>query len=278
MTARDDRIRPLTLVVAVLVLPFLAVAAVLLYLLPTRTDELFAWTIVPTLTSMLLGCAYIGGIWYFVRVLLARRWHRVKYGMPAVLLFAGLLGAATLLHWDRFHHGHISFIAWAVLYLVTPVLVAAVLVVNWRADPGEPEERDLRIPTPARLVLAAVGAASLLCGLSLFLLPEHAAPQWAWETTPLTTRVVGAVLTLPGAVNLWLLRETRWSAMREVVQAEIVSLVFIAIALALGAAQLQWQRPAAFALVAGIVLSLAGFASFYLWCERRVPRLAPAQP
>ena len=272
MTGRDDRIRPYTRGVAVLVLPFLVVAVVLLYLLPNSTEDLFAWTIAPPLTSMLLGSAYVGGIWFFVRVIVTRRWHRVKYGFPAVLLFASLLGIATLLHWDRFHHGHVSFIAWSVLYAVTPLLVAGVLVVNWRSDPGVPEERDLRIPTAARVVLAVVGGAALLCGASLFLLPEHGTRLWAWETTPLTARVVGAVLTLPGAVNLWLLRESRWSAMREVVQAEIVSLVFISIALAVSARDLQWARPAAAAVVGGIGVSLLGFASFYLWCERRQRR------
>ena len=272
VTVRDDRIRPFTRAVAVLVLPFLVVAVVLLYLLPHRTEQLFAWTIAPPLTSMLLASAYVGGIWFFVRVLVGRRWHRVKYGFPAVLLFAVLLGTATLLHWDRFHHGHVSFIAWSVLYLVTPVLVAAVLVVDWRADPGVPEERDLRIPTAARIVLAVVGGAALLCGASMFLLPEHTTRLWAWETTPLTARVVGAVLTLPGAVNLWLLRETRWSAMREVVQAEIVSLLFIAVALAVSVRDLEWERPAAAAVVGGILVSLLGFASFYVWCERRLRR------
>jgi len=267
---RDDRIRPFTRMVAAFVLPFLAVAVVLLYLLPGRTEQLFAWTIQPALTAMLLGSAYVGGIWYFSRVLVTRRWHRVKYGMPAVLLFASLLGAATLLHWDRFHHGHISFIAWAALYLLTPLLVAAVLLGNWRADHGRPEQRDLEIPAAARIVLAAVGGASLLCGLCLFLLPEHAASLWAWETTPLTTRVIGAVLTLPGAVNLWLLRESRWSAMREVVQAELVSLLSITLALAISGRDLRWERPAAAAFVVGILVSLLAFSAFYLWCERRV--------
>ena len=270
MTGRDDRIRPFTRGVAVLVLPFLVVAVVLLYLLPNSTEQLFAWTIAPPLTSMLLASAYIGGVWFFVRVLVTRRWHRVKYGFPAVLLFAALLGIATLLHWERFHHGHVSFIAWSVLYAVTPLLVAGVLVVNWRSDPGTPEERDLRIPTAARVVLAVVGGAALLCGASLFLLPEHGTRLWAWETTPLTARVIGAILTLPGAVNLWMLRESRWSAMREVVQAEIVSLVFIALALAIAGGDVTWQNLGAPAFVIGITASLLGFSALYIWCERRM--------
>jgi hypothetical protein len=270
VTERDDRVRPYTRGLALLVLPFLAVASVLLFVLPERTEQLLAWTIEPSLTSRFLAAAYIGGIWYFVRVLLTSRWHHVKYGMPAVLLFASLLGIATLLHWDRFHHGHISFIAWATLYLATPVLVAGALLLNWRADPRVPESHDLAIPFAARLVLSAIGAAALLCGATLFLFPAQAVGLWAWEATPLTVRVVGAILTLPGAVNLWLVRERRWSAMREVVQAELVSLLCIALALVLGTGDLVWERPAAACFVVGIAVSLLGFGAFYLWNERRL--------
>ena len=113
-----DRIHPFTRIVAVIILPFLAVAFVLLYPLADRTDELFAWTILPPLTALLLGSAYAGGIWFFVLVAWPKRWHELRHGFPAVLVFATLLAVATFLHWDRFHFGHISFIVW-----VTPGMV-----------------------------------------------------------------------------------------------------------------------------------------------------------
>ena len=269
---RDDGIRSYTRVVAAIVLPFLVVAWVLLYLLPNDTDTLFAWTIAPSLTSMLLASAYAGGVWFFVAVLRARRWHRVKYGFPAVLVFATLLAAATVLHWDRFHFGHVSFVTWATLYFTTPVLVAVAVVLNWRADPATVDERDYRIPLAPRLVVAAVGIVSLVCGLVIFVAPGLVAGAWAWELTPLTTRVVGAVLTLPGVVNLWLLVDSRWSAFRSIFQAQIVSLVFITAALVLARGDLAWSRPSAPAFVLGIAASLVRFTAFYLWCERRSAR------
>ena len=272
----DDAIRPFTRVVAVIVLPFLVAAWILLYLLPNDTDTLFAWTIVPSLTAMLLASAYAGGVWFFVAVLRARRWHRVKYGFPAVLVFAVLLATATLLHWDRFHFGHVSFVTWATLYFTTPILVAVALVLNWRADPATVDERDYRSPLGPRLVVAAVGAASLVCGLVLFVAPGLVAGAWAWELTPLTTRVVGAVLTLPGVVDLWLLADSRWSAFRSIFQAQIVSLVFITAALALARGDLAATGFAAPAFVMGIVVSLVGFTAFYLWCERRSERTGSA--
>ena len=270
---RDDGVRPFTRVVGAAVLPFLAAAVVLLYILPTRTEQLFAWTILPPLTAMFLGAAYIGGIWFFVRVVAGRRWHRVKFGFPAVVVFAGLLAIATFVHWDRFHFGHISFYTWVTLYVVTPFLVAAAALVNWPADPGGFEERDYDVPFAPRAALALIGALALVCGLLMFVFPAALVDSWAWQLTPLTARVVGAILTLPGAVNLWLLVDSRWSAFRWIFQAELASLTFIVIAVVVARDDLAWSRPAAPVFVAGILISLAAFAAFYAYCERRSARV-----
>ena len=227
---RDDRVLMYTRVVAGLVLPLLAVAVVLLYLLPGRTDALFAWTIEPPFTAMLLGCAYIGGIAYFVPVLLAARWHRVWTGMPAVLVFASLACVATLLHLDRFHAGHVSFVAWFAVYLATPVLVLVVLVLQLPRDPWTPEPRDVRVPWALRVVLGAFGVAAVAVGVALFVAPAAVAPVWAWPVTPLTGRITGAILLLPGLVDVLLLVDARWSAFRVIVRAQLVSLAFIVVA------------------------------------------------
>lgn len=147
MTGRArDEMEPLTRWLALLILPFLAVASVLLYLLPTETERLFAWTIQPPLTAMLLGSAYLGGIWFFVHVVWQGRWHRVRHGFPAVVVFASLAGVATLLHIDRFHAGHVSFVTWLRLYLTTPFLVLGVLLANRRSDDSLAEEGDFPSP------------------------------------------------------------------------------------------------------------------------------------
>lgn len=272
----DDGIRPLTRVVAVLVLPFLAAAFVLLYFFPADTERLFAWTIQPPLTAMVLAAAYAGGIWFFIQVLRLGRWHRVRHGFPGALLFATLLALATVLHWDRFHFGHISFITWATLYLVTPVLLLGVLIVNWRADRGRPDAVDTTIPWPARILLAVFGVASLVTGLVLFVAPTVAVGSWAWEVTPLTARVIGTVLTLPGTVHVWLLLDARWSAFRWIFQAQFVSLVFLNLAILLCRDQLQWQNPVTMPVVASLALAPVAYAWLYLFCELRIRRIREA--
>lgn len=262
-----DRLNPFARWLAAALVPFLAVASVLLYVFPTRTDDLFAWTIAPPLTAMFLACAYIGGIWFFVRVARETRWHRVHRGFVAVLVFASLLGLATAWHWDRFHQGTFIFAVWATLYATTPFLTAAVLGMHRGVDDGRPEERDYLLPGGVRAVLVAVGLAALAAGLALFLFPVQVGPVWAWELTPLTARVVGAVLTLPGMVNLFLIRDARWSAFREVFQAQLVSLAFILLALLLGRDALA--GPAALPVVVGFGVSFLAYVTFYAYCERR---------
>lgn len=264
-----DRVRPYTHVLAYVIIPFLVAAAFLLIVLPGGTEQHFAWTIDPPITAMLLGSAYAGGIWFFSQVARQRRWHRVRHGFPAVLLFASLACAATFLHWDRFHFGHVSFITWVVLYVTTPLLVLVAMVLQRGEDDGAPETDDVTIPSPWRYVLALVGAAASATGLVLFAVPALFIDTWAWDVTPLTARIVGAVLTLPGLVNVWMLWDDRWSAFRWVFQAQLVSLACILLAVAVRFGDLAWERPSAPLFAIGIVVSAVVYVVFYTSLERR---------
>mgnify|MGYP000518940749 CR=1 FL=1 len=270
----DDRVLTYTRVLAVVIVPFLVVAAVLLYVFPGSTDVTFSWTVVPAPSAMFLASAYIGGIWFFLLVLRVGRWHRVRHGFPAVLVFATLAGVATFLHWDRFHFGHVSFITWVVLYVTTPFLVAAAMLLQRGQDPGSPEERDVDIPRGWRMLLVVVGLAATVTGLVLFAVPELLVDAWGWELTPLTARIVGTVLTLPGMVNVWMLRDARWSAYRWVFQAQLVSLGAILLAVALASGDLLWDRPAAWIVTVGFAVSFVAYLAFYLVFDRLARRAA----
>src|SRR5450759_943288 len=118
---RDDRVLRYTRVLSAVIVPFLLAAFVVLYVFPGDTKRLFAWTINPTMTPMVLASAYLGGAYFFIRVLSETRWNTVKTGFLSVALFAALLGVATVVHWDKFNHQHVAFWLWAGLYFTTPV-------------------------------------------------------------------------------------------------------------------------------------------------------------
>ncbi len=265
----EDRVFRTTRVVAIAIIPFLVAAAFLLFVFPSRTDELFAWAIAPPLSAFLLASAYTGGIWFFVGVARARRWHHVRHGFPAVVVFAGALLLATLLHLDKFSQ-NLSFVTWMALYAVTPFLVAALAIAQRRQDPGAADARDVAIPRPVRIALAAIGACALAAGAVLFVVPQLGADAWAWDLTPLTARVTGAVLTLTGVVNLALLRDERWSAFRLLFGSQLVSLAAIAASLIAGRDALRWDRPITPAFVTLVVVAALSYGAFTLWCERRM--------
>src|SRR5437016_8962964 len=122
---RDDRIFPLTRWVGAAIPPFLLAAFIILYIFPNNTKDLFAWTITPTMTPLLMGAGYISGSYFFVRLIMGGKWHWFTLGFLPIATFTWFMGLATVLHWDKFNHNHISFYAWLLLYVVTPFLVPA---------------------------------------------------------------------------------------------------------------------------------------------------------
>ncbi|KRB48476.1 hypothetical protein [Terrabacter sp. Root181] len=258
---RDDRVLPATRVLAFVLVPILVTAFVILYGFPADTGRLFAWTIRPTLTPMVLASAYLGGAWFFVRVTRERRWARAGAGLLSVTLFATLLGVATVIHWDRFNHGHVAFWLWATLYLVAPFLVLAAWVANTQVA-ATPRPDELRLRPGARVVVAAGGGLALAQGLLMFAFPSLVIPVWPWLLTPLTCRVVGAVFCL-GSAGLVVLRDSRWVRLRLMVEVEVVMLTLILVGAVRARSDLYADRPLTWLLLAGFAATLV--ASLVLW-------------
>jgi hypothetical protein len=210
----DDRILRETRWLSILIVPFLLAAFVLVYVLPERNQELFAWNIQPRMTSMMLGAAYLGGAYFFARAALASRWHWIKVGFLPVTVFAAAMGLATALHWDRFSHGHISFVAWVALYFTTPFLVLAAWLRNRKSDPGTGDANEVLLPLILRGMIGVAGAITLLIAAWLFLQPVVIAGVWPGKLTPLTARVLGGVFALTGAEEVCVALDPRWSAVR----------------------------------------------------------------
>ena len=226
--ARDDRVLPFTRALSLFIVPFLVVAWVILYLFPGETARLWAWAIPSTMTSMVLASAYLGGAYFFVRVFREQQWHHTGTGFLAVTTFATLLGVATLLHWDKFLHDHVAFWLWAALYFTTPFLVLGAWLAN-RRYAAPPAADDLLLRPAERAVIAAVGFVALVMGVVMFVAPSAVIDLWPWPLTPLTCQVIAAVFCLGGA-GVGAMLDPRWSALRLMLQVEVVMLVLILVA------------------------------------------------
>ena len=276
---RSDRILPQTRWISAIIVPFLVAAFGILYLFADHTQELFAWGIQPRMSAMMLGAAYIGGAYFFVRAATTARWHWVQVGFLPVTTFATLMGIATILHWDRFTHGSISFFAWVGLYFTTPFIVFLLWLRNRATDPG-PLSHELRVPGVVRLVIGVVGSLTLLSSLILFLQPSFMITIWPWQLTPLTAQVMGALFALTGVGELAIALDARWSAVRIALQSQMIGIVLIGLALVFSWSNFHRANPLTWVFIAGILFLLVASPLFYLWMERRgnvIERAASSQ-
>lgn len=254
-----DYVYTVTRILSIIVVPFLILAVIILYFFPDQSGQRFAWPIKPPINAMLLGAAYAGGIYFFGRVIVARRWHTVKAGFLPVTAFAGLLGITTILHWDKFTHGSIAFIAWAGLYFTTPFLVLAAWLHNRAEDPGRLADDDTLIPVPWRVFFGLLGIATLPFGLLLFIAPDLIIPFWPWTLTALTARVLGAMFALPGVLGLEIMLDPRWTFARILLEAQFISLGMFVIAILRNQVDINTQNPlypAFMAMILAIIVAI----------------------
>ncbi len=267
---KDDRVALWTRALAVFIVPFLVTAFAILYFWPDDTGRLFAWRIAPSVTSFLLGSAYIGGAYFFVRVSFEKRWHHVSVGFLPVTAFASLMLIATLLHWDKFSHGNVAFWAWVSVYSITPVLVFSAWLRNRRADPGMLDASDARTPTAVRRSLGALGTLVLAVGLGLFIAPGALMAIWPWPLTPLTSRVVGSCFVLTGVTGLAIAADPRWTAARIVLQSQMLAIVLILVGAVRGHGSFDPGSVLTWLFAIGLSVLLVAIAALYAALEMRL--------
>jgi hypothetical protein len=271
-SVRDDRVLALTHWVSLVIIPFLAVAFVVLVPWPSDTGRLFAWEIKPTLTPMVLGSVYLGGAYFFLRAFRAKEWHTVKGGFVPVGTFATLMGVATIAHWDKFLHTHVAFWLWAGLYFTTPFLIFGVFLANRKHD-APATAADLLLSVGVSRIIAVVGGLSLLTGVFLFLLPNQAVTIWPWTLTPLTSRVLGAIFCL-GIAGLGALFDRRWSSARVLLQVAALMLALIVVAGARATGEFDSANAMTWLISGGFVAVLAAIIVLSLRMDARLAQSA----
>lgn len=273
--AKDDRILPLTHWVGAAIPPFLVAAFILLCFFPNNTKELFAWTIAPSMTPLLMGAGYISGSYFFIRLIMGGRWHWFTLGLLPIATFTWFMGLATLIHWEKFNHSHISFYAWLILYVVTPFVVPFLWFRNRIADPGTPDPRDVIVPSTIRQITGVVGVVMLVIAVFMFVFPDTAISIWPWQLTPLTTRVIAGWFALPGMVGLAFASDRRWSAWRITLQSQLAGISIILIGVARAWGDFKTGNPMTWVFLFGMIGLLAYLLGVYISMESRYNRSQP---
>ena len=257
-------VQPVIVALLVVLVPVLVAAFVMLYLSPHDLGaNRFAWSINPLMSSMMLGATYLGGAYFFVTIIRSRKWRHAWLGLLPVTAFAGILGIATLLHWDVFPRERLGFQLWAVLYFVVPVVLPILWYRNQRLAAGADLEREGDLPPASRRVFGGLGVVLTVAGVLLFVFPEGMLGLWPWTLSPLTARTMAAMFALPGLVGLSIAYDGSWSGARHLLGAQAVSIVLILVAVYVARADFDWTRPVSWVFTVGLVLILLLIAYTY---------------
>lgn len=266
---QDDRVLPLTRWVARIIIPFLAAAFLVLYGVPTRTTEFFAWTIRPEMTPIVMGAGYGAGVYFFYRVSTADAWHTVAPVFLGITTFTWAMAIATVLHWENFNHAHHTFFLWVVLYAVTPLLVPAVWAINRRTDPREPTPDEARLPRVVRVIGGSLAVVVTVSAVVLFVVPELMIGAWPWTVSPLTARVLAGWFALFGVVNGAIALDPRWSASRIPFQSQLLGFGLVLIGVARYWDNFDTSNVLTWGVVGGMALYLLAVLILYVGMERR---------
>ncbi len=258
-----DHVLLISRVLAAIIVPILVAAFIMLYLFPNDTGRLFAWPVKPPMSAMMLGATYIGGAYFFTRVVFTRQWHKVRLGFLPVSTFACILGISTLLHWDKFTHGHISFELWALLYFTLPFVIPVVWYLNQRAVQGRIPAAEQSLSRGLRLAIGCVGAVLSASSAILLIFPEVMIPVWPWSLSSLTARVMAAMFALPGLVGLGVAKDGHWSSASIIFQAQGLSVLLFLVAIVRALDEIQWRQWGSWTFLVGLllVIFLIGWAA-----------------
>lgn len=226
-------------------------ASQLLFFYPGRTDTLWAWTLQPEASAMLLGSVYGGGAYFFARVAFGAPWRTVAAGFPSVIVFVWLAAIATLLHLDRFHKDSLPFAAWVALYVITPFLVPWLVARNHRlygAPSGPP------LPSVIRTAVGVVGGLLLAAGVLFLIAPDVAIDSWPWTLTPLTARITGSVIAMYATVWVAVAVHGTWAGIRIPLESHVIGLALLLVP-AIGEGAVVLALVAAAMLVTSALLS-----------------------
>jgi hypothetical protein len=271
---RDDRVHPETRLLGAAIVPFLVVAFALLHLSPDDTRHWFAWDVQPTITPLIMGAGYIAGAYFFVRVALASRWHRIQVGFVPVTAFTLFMAIATFNHLDRFATAHVAFWIWVGLYVATPVLVPLAWWRNRATDPLTRDSGEPALPGGARPLLLAAGAAQSAVALVLLLSPSTMIAHWPWDLTPLTAQTLGGWFALPGVTALMMGLDGRWTAIQITLESQLIGLALIMLGTIRAWEDVDTSNALAYVFVAGIAGLFASLLALELAMLART-RLAP---
>lgn len=279
----EQRSRPVTRELALLfrlASVLVLVATIQLFVLSEHTDRFFAWTIAEPLTAAVDGAFYLAAVFLLFPAADASAWDQVRPVAWGVLAVSTLKLAATLLHLGPFHLNHgalparIAAWGWLGVYVVVPIALSALILVELHMPGGHPDERG-RAPAAFRWFSGALAAILVGVGVALLLAPGATAERWPWSLTDLTAQALSAWFVGIGVVGGLAVLGSAPVRVRPVWMASVALALLQGVALARYPGAVDWGSSSAWLYVA--LFAWVGVAGAWGWMLSRRPAEAPVE-
>jgi hypothetical protein len=169
---------------------------------PRDTDSYFSWPIGPPPLAATVGAFYLVSAGLFAVLGLRADWSAPQGVCVAVLAFTVPTVVPTAHHDDLFHWERGQALAWAAVFVATPIIFSALLFIQRRrATTAGPA-----LPVLTRIVLGSLGVAYALLALGLLLTPARLEQRSPYDLPGLSGRFMGsrcAFLAVLAGFALW---------------------------------------------------------------------------
>jgi hypothetical protein len=189
-------------------------AFIILMSLPSMTDILFVWTIMPEINARLVGVMYGNALLLIGFGVFQTSWARVRIIMVVITLFSILATVLTFFYLKPFLvHPWYHLTYWLSMYLVLFFAAPYVFLTHEKKYGGRLPTQ-IPLSTAARLLAGISILISLVCGLGLLFKVEVVNQFWPWALPPLVGGLIGVLFISHTAAYAWALWDSDWLRVR----------------------------------------------------------------
>jgi hypothetical protein len=191
----------------------LATSFVIWLLFFPSTADNFAWPIVPEMSALFLGAAFIVRAYLGVQLWRQPHWPRLRWSVWGNYAFLAIILVGTFWHISEMNWSSNIWVAhiWVLAYIIEPLTLPLF----------EPRGKAAKAPFPDELkqgpifvglkrVLLVGFVCGVTLGLLLFINPEFMDTRWPWALDPFDARIMAAFPILVGLWALYGYRANDW--------------------------------------------------------------------